>query len=122
MWTPDRDEMLREMGPGEYAAAYGKNIDETCAKYLILVDPDGQATLLRERNRGVEEKAGCTRQDEPLKRGGVRWTQDEDQNARRVHVVGLGNAEMARRLEAAHEKGRGTAAPKGVPAPGRALI
>lgn len=75
-----------------------RKIDETCAKHLSLADPDGQATLLRERNRGVEEKAGCTRQDEGLKRGGVRWTQDEDQNARRVHVVGLGNAEIARRL------------------------
>lgn len=76
-----------------------RKIDETCAKYLSLVDPDGQATLLRERNKGVEEKAGCTRQDEALKRGGVRWTQDEDQTVRRrVHVVGFGNAEMARRL------------------------
>lgn len=76
-----------------------RKIDETCAKYLSLVDPDGQATLLRERNGGVEEKAGCTRQDEGLKPGGVRWTQDEDQKARRrVHVVGLGNAEIARRL------------------------
>lgn len=78
--------------------------------------------MTRKECLDVEEKAGCTRQDEALQRGGVRWTQDEDQNTRRVHVVGLGNAEMARRLEAAHEKGRGTAASKGVPAPGRALI
>ena len=55
--------------------------------------------MTRKEFLGVEEKAGCTRQDEGLKRGGVRRTQDEDQKARRrVHVVGLGNAEMARRL------------------------
>ena len=54
--------------------------------------------MIRKECLGGEEKAGCTRQDEALKRGGVRWTQDEDQNAWRVHVVGLGNAEMARRL------------------------
>lgn len=98
MWTPDRDEMLREMGPGEYAAAYGTNIDETCARYLGLVDPDGQAALLREKNRDMEEKAGCARKDEPPKRGGVFWTKEDDRNLRRMHVVGIGNAEIARRL------------------------
>lgn len=98
MWTPERDKMLRQMGPGEYAAAYGTDIDETCARYLGLVDPDGQAALLREKNRDMEEKAGCVRKDEPPKRGGVRWSQEEDRDARRMHEVGLGNAEIARRL------------------------
>ncbi len=90
-------EVAVRLGVSLYAAwSRGQKIKQ---KEMGLVDQDGQATLLRERNRGVEEKAGCTRQDEALKRGGVRWTQDEDQKARRrVHVVGLGNAEIARRL------------------------
>lgn len=66
--------------------------------------------MTRKECLGMEEKAGCTRQDEALKRGGVRWTQDEDQNVWRVHVVGIGNAEMARRLGRIR-KGRGTADP-----------
>lgn len=48
----------------------------------ILID--GQAALLREKNRDLEEKAGCVRKDEPPKRG----------------VVGIGNAEMYARLSA----------------------
>lgn len=54
--------------------------------------------MTRKEFLGVEEKAGCTRQDEALKRGGVRWSQEEDRDARRMHEVGLGNAEIARRL------------------------
>ena len=98
MWTADRDEILRQMGPGEYAAAYGTDIDETRARYLGLVDPDGQAALLRERNRDVEDKAERDRREEALKRGGARWSQEEDRKARRMYEVGLGNAEIARRL------------------------
>lgn len=45
---------------------------------------DGQTALLREKNRDLEEKAGCVRKDEPPKRG----------------VVGIGNAEMYARLSA----------------------
>ncbi len=86
------------MGPGGYAAAYGTDIDETRARYLGLVDPDKQAALLRERNRDAEEKAGCVRQDEGSKRYGVRWSQEEDRDARRMREVGLGNAEIARCL------------------------
>lgn len=48
--------------------------------------------MARKEFLDVEEKAGCTRQDEALKLGSARWTQDEGQDARRVHVAGLGNA------------------------------
>ena len=44
----------------------------------------GQSALLREKTRDMEEKAVCVRKDEPPKRG----------------VVGIGNAEMYRRLSA----------------------
>ena len=60
--------------------------------------------MARKEFLDVEEKAGGTRQDEALKRGGARWTQDESQNAWRVHVAGLGNAEMARRLGRTRKK------------------
>lgn len=60
--------------------------------------------MARKEFLDVEEKAGCTRQDEALKLGVARWTQDEGQEARQVHVAGLGNAEMARRLGRTRKK------------------
>ena len=56
MWTPERDAELRRLGTETYIARHpGADAQEVQDRYLLLLDPEGRAALLRERNRLVEE-------------------------------------------------------------------
>lgn len=54
MWTPELDTELRRLGAEAFAGRYHLPLDEASARYMILFDPDGQAALLREKNRAIE--------------------------------------------------------------------
>ena len=54
MWTPERDSELRRLGADAFAGRYQIPLDEASARYMILFDPEGQAALLREKNRAIE--------------------------------------------------------------------
>lgn len=56
MWTPERDAELRSLGAEAYISRHPwSDADEVRGRYMLLVDPEGRAALLRERNRGIEE-------------------------------------------------------------------
>lgn len=55
MWTPDRDAELRRLGVETYISRHpGADVHEVLDRYLLLLDPDGRAALLREKNRDIE--------------------------------------------------------------------
>ena len=55
MWTPERDHELRRLGAKAFAERYRCPPEEAQARYMVLFDPAGQAALLREKNRSIEE-------------------------------------------------------------------
>lgn len=55
MWTPERDHELRRLGADAFAGRYQIPLDEASARYMVLFDPEGQAALLREKNRAIED-------------------------------------------------------------------
>ena len=58
MWTSDRDGELRRLGPEDFLKKYpGADAQEVQDRYLALLDPEGRAALLREKNRTVECRA-----------------------------------------------------------------
>lgn len=55
MWTPDRDAELRRLGVETYISRHpGADVHEVLDRYLLLLDPEGRAALLREKNRAIE--------------------------------------------------------------------
>ena len=54
MWTPERDHELRRLGAKAFAERYRTPLEEASARYMVLFDPEGQAALLREKNRAIE--------------------------------------------------------------------
>ena len=55
MWTPDRDAELRSLGVETYISRHpGADVHEVLDRYLLLLDPEGRAALLREKNRDIE--------------------------------------------------------------------
>lgn len=55
MWTPDRDAELRRLGVETYISRHpGADVHEALDRYLLLLDPEGRAALLREKNRDIE--------------------------------------------------------------------
>lgn len=55
MWTPDRDAELRRLGVETYIIRHpGADVHEVLDRYLLLLDPEGRAALLREKNRNIE--------------------------------------------------------------------
>ena len=55
MWTPDRDAELRRLGVETYISRHpGADVHEVLDRYLLLLDPEGRAALLREKNRNIE--------------------------------------------------------------------
>lgn len=54
MWTPERDHELCRLGAKAFAGRYQIPLDEASARYMILFDPEGQAALLREKNKAIE--------------------------------------------------------------------
>ena len=55
MWTPDRDAELRRLGVETYISRPpGADVHEVLDRYLLLLDPEGRAALLREKNRAIE--------------------------------------------------------------------
>lgn len=55
MWTPDHDAELRRLGVETYISRHpGADVHEVLDRYLLLLDPEGRAALLREKNRDIE--------------------------------------------------------------------
>ena len=55
MWTPERDAELRRLGVETYISRHpGADVHEVLDRYLLLLDPEGRAALLREKNRDIE--------------------------------------------------------------------
>ena len=55
MWPPDRDAELRRLGVETYISRHpGADVHEVLDRYLLLLDPEGRAALLREKNRDIE--------------------------------------------------------------------
>jgi len=54
MWTHESDEELRSLGSAAFAGKYNVPFEEVRAHYLNIVDPAGQAALLREKNKAIE--------------------------------------------------------------------
>lgn len=58
MWTSDRDGELRRLGPEAFLGKHpGTDAREVRDRYLLLLDLEGRAALLREKNRAAESKA-----------------------------------------------------------------
>ena len=61
MWTPDRDAELRRLGVETYISRHpGADVHEVLDRYLLLLDPEGRAALLREKNRSIIEEGKRT--------------------------------------------------------------
>nr|DAF36705.1 MAG TPA: DNA-binding protein [Caudoviricetes sp.] len=55
MWTPDHDAELRSLGVETYISRHpGADVHEVLDRYLLLLDPEGRAALLREKNLAIE--------------------------------------------------------------------
>lgn len=97
MWTPERDAELRKMGTETYIARHpGVDAQEVQGRYLLLLDPEGRAALLRERNRLVEE--GKWTQPIARKRVPNPWPPEVVEKLRELHSQGLTIAEIAREI------------------------
>lgn len=97
MWTPERDAELRRLGTETYIARHpGADAQEVQDRYLLLLDPEGRAALLRERNRLVEE--GKWTQPIARKRAPDPWPPEVVEKLRELHEEGLAAAEIARKL------------------------
>lgn len=48
VWTPDHDAELRSLGVETYISRHpGADVHEVLDRYLLLLDPEGRAALLR---------------------------------------------------------------------------
>lgn len=104
MWTPERDHELRRLGAKTFAERYRCPPEEAQARYMVLFDPAGQAALLREKNRAIEE--GQWTQPERAKTQPPKitdglsdlWTPLQCERLRKMCAAGLSDAVIACRL------------------------
>lgn len=104
MWTPERDHELRRLGAKAFAERYRCPPEEAQARYMVLFDPAGQAALLREKNRSIEE--GQWTQPERAKTQPPKitdglsdlWTPLQCERLRKMCAAGLSDAVIACRL------------------------
>lgn len=104
MWTPERDHELRRLGAKAFAERYRTPLEEASARYMVLFDPEGQAALLREKNRSIEE--GQWTQPERAKTQPPKitdglsdlWTPLQCERLRKMCAAGLSDAVIACRL------------------------
>lgn len=104
MWTPERDHELCRLGAKAFAERYRCPPEEAQARYMVLFDPAGQAALLREKNRAIEE--GQWTQPKPKPKPGPRitdglsdlWTPLMCERLRNLHAIGLSDEAIACRL------------------------
>ena len=105
MWTPDRDAELRRLGVETYISRHpGADVHEVLDRYLLLLDPEGRAALLREKNRNIE--AGKWTQPERAKTQPPKitdglsdlWTPLQCERLRKMCAAGLSDAVIACRL------------------------
>ena len=105
MWTPDRDAELRRLGVETYISRHpGADVHEVLDRYLLLLDPEGRAALLREKNRDIEA-GGWTQpkpkpKPEPKIADGLSdlWTPLQCERLRKMCAAGLPDAVIACRL------------------------
>lgn len=104
MWTPERDRELSRLGAEAFAERYRTPLEEASARYMVLFDPEGQAALLREKNRNIE--AGPWTQPKPKPKPELRitdglsdlWTPLQCERLRKMCAEGLSDAVIACRL------------------------
>ena len=105
MWTPDRDAELRRLGVETYISRRpGADVHEVLDRYLLLLDPEGRAALLREKNRDIEEgqwtQPKPKPKPEPKTADGLSdlWTPLQCERLRKMCAAGLPDAVIACRL------------------------
>ena len=112
MWTPDRDAELRRLGVETYISRHpGADVHEVLDRYLLLLDPEGRAALLREKNRDIETGRTPPRRKTPLsvkpcppkprtvpaaiRTDSPQWPADTVERLRTMRARGLTAAEIA---------------------------
>ena len=113
MWTPDRDAELRRLGVETYISRRpGADVHEVLDRYLLLLDPEGRAALLREKNRDIEtgkwtprRKTGpkpahpCPQKPRTvpaaIRTDSPQWPADTVERLRTMRAIGLTAAEIA---------------------------
>ena len=106
MWTPDRDAELRRLGVETYISRHpGADVHEVLDRYLLLLDPEGRAALLREKNRNIEagkwtpprRKTGPKPRTVPaaIRTDSPQWPADTVERLRTMRARGLTAAEIA---------------------------
>lgn len=112
MWTPDRDAELRRLGVETYISRHpGADVHEVLDRYLLLLDPEGRAALLREKNRDIEtgkwtprrKTAPSVKPRAPKQRtvpaairtDSPQWPEDTVERLRTMRARGLTAAEIA---------------------------
>ena len=114
MWTPDRDAELRRLGVETYISRHpGADVHEVLDRYLLLLDPEGRAALLREKNRDIEtgkwtpprRKTGpkpappCPQKPrtvpDAIRTDSPQWPADTVERLRTMRARGLTAAEIA---------------------------
>ena len=104
MWTPERDHELCRLGAKAFAERYRCPPEEAQARYMVLFDPEGQAALLREKNRSIEEgqwtQPKPKPKPEPKTADGLSdlWTPLQCERLRKMCAAGLPDAVIACRL------------------------
>lgn len=104
MWTPERDHELCRLGAKAFAERYRCPPEEAQARYMVLFDPAGQAALLREKNRAIEEgqwtQPKPKPKPEPKTADGLSdlWTPLQCERLRKMCAAGLPDAVIACRL------------------------
>lgn len=97
MWTPDHDAELRRLGVETYISRHpGADVHEVLDRYLLLLDPEGRAVLLREKNRSIEE--GKRTQPAHRRSFPAPWPPELVEELRELHSQRLTIAEIAREL------------------------
>lgn len=112
MWTPDHDAELRRLGVETYISRHpGADVHEVLDRYLLLLDPEGRAALLREKNRDIEagkwtpprRKTGPSPSLSPeprtvpaaIRTDSPQWPADTVERLRTMRARGLTAAEIA---------------------------
>lgn len=111
MWTPDRDAELRRLGVETYISRHpGADVHEVLDRYLLLLDPEGRAALLREKNRDIETGRTPRRKTAPsvkprapkqrtvpaaIRPDSPQWPADTVERLRTMRARGLTAAEIA---------------------------
>ena len=113
MWTPDRDAELRRLGVETYISRHpGADVHEVLDRYLLLLDPEGRAALLREKNRNIEagkwtpprrKTASSVKPRAPkprtvpaaIRTDSPQWPEDTVERLRTMRARGLTAAEIA---------------------------